>query len=262
MNIIEESYKGFLNLPHRTDRLEHMTNQLSRIGLTANRHIGKKPEEYNLNDPKVQVMKNRTPGAIGCHFGQVDIMKTALEQNQHAMVMEDDIVFCEDFNKRMEIVSEFTSGNDWDIVWLGGTVHHDPPWWHKQPHNRELNCKCKLGRDMESTPNKYIIRTYGAFCTYAYIVNINSLEKVIRLLDENVHLSMGIDWEFILLQPQLKTYMFVPGCVKQIDNRSDIGDGDTIFSGFSRLNGTIENSLYWYQNKMEDFNHNNWSWKY
>ena len=105
-----------------------------------------------------------------------------------------------------------------------------------------------------ATDDPRIIRTYGCFCTYAYIINKNSLEKIIKLLDENVHLSMGIDWLFILLQPRLKTFAFVPGMVKQMDNQSDIGDGITVFSGFSKLNGTEENSRYWWQNKMEDFN--------
>jgi hypothetical protein len=52
----------------------------------------------------------------------------------------------------------------------------------------------------------------------------------------------------------------VPGSVKQIDNLSDIGNGMTIFSGFSRLNGTEENSRYWYQENMNDFNPETFKW--
>jgi hypothetical protein len=48
--------------------------------------------------------------------------------------------------------------------------------------------------------------------------------------------------------------------VKQFDNLSDIGvnpdgsKGVTRFSGFSQLNGNFENSLYWWKDKMTDFN--------
>ena len=214
---------------------------------------GKKANEYDLTNEKIQVMKHRTPGAIGCHFGQVDIMKTALENNQHAFVMEDDLIFCEDFNERMEIVSEFLDKNDWDVMWLGGTFH-SPAFWHKKGQSgMHPNCSAQLGHDCETTNKERIIKTFGSFCTYAYIVNVNSIQKVIDLLDEHLHTSIGIDWLFIKLQPQLNTFAFVPGSVRQMDNQSDIGEGMTIFSGFSRLNGTEENSRYWYQNKMEDF---------
>jgi len=104
-------------------------------------------------------------------------------------------------------------------------------------------------------------RTYGAFCTYAYVVNVKSIEKILNLFDEHLHTSIGIDWLFIKLQPQLKCFAFVPGSVKQMDNKSDIGTGMTIFSGFSKLNGTVENSRYWYQENMSDFDPNTFEWK-
>jgi hypothetical protein len=106
-----------------------------------------------------------------------------------------------------------------------------------------------------------MVRTYGAFSTYAYIVNHNSIFKIFDLFDQHLHESIGIDWLFIKLQPQLNCFAFVPGCVKQMDNQSDIGDGMTIFSGFSKLNGTEENSRYWYQERMEDFNPDTFIWK-
>ena len=251
--ILDDCYKGFLNMPHRTDRLQHMTKQLSRINLEAVRHEGKNIKAYNPNDLNIQVMKNRTPGAVGCHFGQVGIMEKALENDQHAFVMEDDIVFCEDFNKRLAIAGEYLSGNEWDILWLGGTFHV-PAFWHKKGQSGMMpNCSAQLGHDCETTDNERIIRTYGAFSTYAYIVNNKSILKIFDLFDQHLKTSIGIDWLFIKLQPQLKCFAFVPGCTKQIDNQSDIGDGMTIFSGFSKLNGTTENSRYWYQNLMTDF---------
>lgn len=247
-------YASYINLDHRTDRLKHMEEQLSRIGLSAVRTRGLLPTEIKEPAEKLAVMQNRTPGAIGCHYSQVSIMETALSLGKSALVMEDDLVFCDDFNERMKIVEQFLDGKEWDVFWLGGT-YHIPAEWHRLKDGKHVNadlqmCECKLGVDHEETDNKFIRMTYGIWSTYAYIVNYNSLPKILKLLDENVHLSMGIDWLFILLQPQLKTFCFNPGMVKQFDNVSDIGrmgDGSpaiTHFSGFKHL------GEHWFKEKI------------
>lgn len=265
--LLNDSHIAFVNMDHRTDRLAHMENQLDLVGLSAERVRGLPPSEVDVDPKKVRVMQNRTPGAIGCMISQMHIMGMAHIKGKNAIVLEDDVSFCEDFNKRLEYISEWTDNNQWDVFWLGGTVHNKPTWWHSQPHNHELRqCNCTLGIDLDQTSDKHIIRTYGAFCTYAYIVNKNSLEKVLKMLDDCMSFSIGIDWSFIYLQPTLKTYMFIPGCIKQIDNMSDIGvnpdgsQGFTRFSGFLKLNGTAENSAYVYQDRLEDFDIDNWQW--
>lgn len=257
---LRNTYCSYVNLWHRKDRRDHMTDQLERVGLEAERTRGMLPDEFihnpDFDQKKIQVMKNRTPGAIGCHYSQVSIMEKALALNKNAFVLEDDVVFCDDFQKRFAYIDEWMSRNDWDVFWLGGTFH-SPAHWHSQPHNRELPlCRCSIGKDCEPTDDPRIMRTYGAFCTYAYIVNINSLERILSLLDNSVHISMGIDWLFILLQPHLKTYAFVPGCIKQMDNQSDIGNGITYFSGFAESVGP-----WWYQENMEDFEPLNYNWQ-
>jgi GR25 family glycosyltransferase involved in LPS biosynthesis len=129
--MVENLYAGFLNMDHRTDRLNHMEGQFQKIGLKPVRHRGKKPQEYDLNDPKYRVMLNRTPGAIACHEGQIEIMKTAQSIGAHALVMEDDIIFCEDFEKRLGYIDNWTNDHEWDVIWLGASFHVNPPYWHK-----------------------------------------------------------------------------------------------------------------------------------
>lgn len=245
----KDVYASFINLDHRTDRLEKMTAELTRVGITAERTRGLLPIEVNEPEDKVHVMYKRTPGAIGCHYSQVSVIEKAYSLGKSALVMEDDLIFCDDFQERMKIVENFLNTREWDIFWLGGT-YHIPAEWHSLKHNPDLQmCECKLGIDHEETDNKYIRRTYGIWSTYAYIVNYKSIPKILELLDMNVYRSMGIDWLFILLQPQLKTYCFNPGMVKQYDNLSDIGrDGDkqatTYFSGFKKLGS------HWFKEKI------------
>ena len=86
-------------------------------------------------------------------------------------------------------------------------------------------CECTLNRDWEETANPYIVRTFGAFSTHSYIVNKNSIERVMKILESNVRRSMGIDWIFLLEQPNLFTYAFRYGCVKQYSSQSNISNG-------------------------------------
>ena len=118
--ILHNSYNSFVNLAHRKDRYEHITKQLANVGIEATRTPGMMPDQFPVSD-KTNVMRRRTPGAIGCHYSQVAVMTKAMELNMHAFVMEDDIVFCSDFHERMKIVDEFLSTHEWDVFWMGGT---------------------------------------------------------------------------------------------------------------------------------------------
>jgi GR25 family glycosyltransferase involved in LPS biosynthesis len=238
------TYASYVNLSHRKDRQEHMIKQLAKAGIKAERTCGMLPNEYLGDQAKVKKMYSVTPGAIGCHFSQVAIMEKALYRNQPAFVMEDDLIFCSDIKERFAIAEEFLNEREWDVFWLGATFHKEPTW-HKRGHPSLPECNCQLNADWEATENGNIVKTYGAWSTYAYVVNVSSIRKILTLLDENIHKSIGIDWLFILLQPILKTYSFVPGCVKQMDNVSDIGKGVTKFSSFSELGD------YWWQDKIQ-----------
>lgn len=242
MTLLGDSYISFVNLDHRKDRLARMEESLQKLGIAAVRTPGMLPSEYKGDPSRVRVMRNRTPGAIGCHFSQVKIMTEALNRRKHAFVMEDDLMFCSDFHRRIQHMEKFIETHDWDILWLGGTFHINPPYWHT------------ASRDAELTDDPRMIRTYGAFCTYAYIVRDTRIEKVLTLLDSWLDKSMGIDWAMIQMQPALCTYAFVPGCTRQYDNQSDIGKGITRFSGFAKL------GPYWYQDKMTDFDPTKFDW--
>ena len=244
--LLDDCYASFINLSSRTDRLEHMQKELSRAGITAERFEAIRTVSNEWNIYPYETMFNRTRGAIGCWISQVDVMKKGLSLGKHPMVLEDDIVLCSDFKERIEYIGRFLENKEWDIFFLGGTVHINPPWWHTGGNNPDLRYTV-LTRDAECTDDPRILRSYGAFSTHAYIVNKKSVHKIIELLDSVMHESMGIDWALIKLSQILNNFIFLPGCVKQMDNMRDIGNGMTIFSGFSSL-GT-----YWWQDKMKDF---------
>lgn len=255
--LLDDCMPLFINLKHRDDRFRHMTRELARVGIEADRfpaiYTGvDNHQKLSYNPIKVQRMMQRTPGAIGCHYSQVSVMAVALQNKRHAFVMEDDLIICTDIKKRLNYIEKFLTGRPWDIIWLGGTFHVNPAAWHTGRHPEMWGST--VGRDAECTEDPRILRTFGAFSTYAYLVNYTSIPKILNLLEANIQGSMGIDWLFIKLQPQLLTYAFVPGCVKQFDNKSDIGNGITEFSKFDVL------GPYWFQDKMEDFDPSMFNW--
>ena len=137
---LDDIHTGFVNLDHRTDRLEHITQQLERIGIEGERVRGMLPDEYNGDPIKVKAMQRRTPGAIGCHFSQVRVMEKAFERKQHALVLEDDVIFCEDFRARLDLILDFLSEREWDVFWLGGTFLV-PAFWHPRGRSKmSPNC--------------------------------------------------------------------------------------------------------------------------
>jgi len=239
--LLSKTYASFINLSHRGDRLVHMESQLAKIGLKAERFEAYRPNQFHGD--KYNVMYNRTKGAIGCYESQMEVMRIALSKNKHALVMEDDCIFCDDFNERLKLFEGSMRHQHWDILWLGGTYHLEPTW-HKQGHPQLPLCDCKWYRDYENAGGENIVRTFGCWSTYAYIVNVNSIDKVLYQLEKWIPQSIGIDYSMILMQPYLHTFAFNPGMVKQLDNQSDIGTGITKFSNFEKL------GEHWYKQKM------------
>lgn len=247
MSLLDYCYKGFVNLDCRPDRLAHMTAELARVGMKdALRHRGMLPQEYKGRQEDIWGMLARPQkGAIGCFMSQLEVIKTAEANDCHAFVMEDDLIFCDDFLERMEIITQFTNSHPWDVIWLGGTFHIDRPYWHKE-----------LGRDVCQTDHPRMMRTFGAFSTHAYIINGERIPLVLGKLEKAMPPSWGIDHAFIAIEPALYTYAFVPGCVTQMDNQSNIGSGWTYFSRFAEKLGP-----YFFQKRMEDFDPTTYNWQ-
>lgn len=244
----------YCNLDLRMDRHQHMATELARVGIPVGRRRSFPWKElYDSFTPeekdKVDVMIRRTPGAVGCHYSQVAVMEEALRQGKHAMVFEDDVVFCDDFPDRLKIIFKFLNQREWDIFWFGGTYHKEGHWHvsveGKHTHPDLQMCNCNLNRDWEPTLNPHIVRTYGAFSTHAYMVNKDRIKNLLDKLERRVSISMGIDFIMILEQPDMNTFAFDPGCCIQMDNQSNIGNGVSYFSGFSRL------GPHWYAPTMK-----------
>jgi GR25 family glycosyltransferase involved in LPS biosynthesis len=103
---------------------------------------------------------------------QLNCIRTAIDTDKIVAVCEDDVVFCADLQERLAYIARNMTW-DWDIFWLGGTFHCNPAVWHKD----------SLGRDVVCTSDPRIMRTYGIWSTYAYLVNGPSARRVVDLFD-------------------------------------------------------------------------------
>ena len=241
----KNAHNWYINLASRPDRNEHARKQFFKAGLSVRRFDAFTPDEWPSDPAKVLRMRNRTPGAIACHQSQIHAMRTGQDNGGMVGVFEDDVVFCDDIQRRLNYVEQHIPP-DWDIFWLGATFHCNPAVWHKDT----------IGRDVERTADKHIFRCYGIWSTYAYFVNGSSVRRVLKLLDQNIHQSDGIDHCMMLhVETVLNTYCFVPGCAWQMDSQSNIGSGVAKFSNFKSL------GPYVWTDNMGDFDPDNFNWK-
>ena len=228
----------FINLSHRTDRLEHIRRQLSRAGIVAERFPAFVKEQYVGSLENVQLMLG-TPNTIGNWLSHTALWRLAAERGRDVGVLEDDALLCSDFRARMDYIHEKWD-KPWDIFYLGATYHINPGGvWHPE-----------LGTDYELTSVRHIHRVYGAFSNQGYVVNHESAAKIYDMVNGIMSKSKGSDHALIQVQPMLQCFSFTPGMVFQIDGPSDIGQGVTRFSHFRESLGS-----YVWCDSLEDFDY-------
>ena len=233
----------FINLWHREDRRQHIAQQLEKAGIVAQRFAALTKGDYNGPAENVAEMMS-TPNTIGNWLSHLALMRQAAEDGGILGLLEDDALICSDFQHRLGYILG-NMGDDWDIFFLGATFHDDRGQWHPE-----------LGKDHELTDIKHIVRTYGAFSNQGYLINGKTAARTVELMEEVMPQSRGSDHALIKIQPKLRCFAFVPGCVFQIDGPSDIGPGITRFSGFLKSLGQ-----YAWTDTLAEFDYAAWEAK-
>jgi GR25 family glycosyltransferase involved in LPS biosynthesis len=223
-----------VNLKNRVDRREWIDSHLPNFGI--------KYQYYNAlkNSEKYKHLKfpsEYKPGNIGCTTTHYDILKN-YSGNKILGIFEDDVQLSEDFLERFKYIED-NFNLEWDMFFLSSFYHlnNDKLRWNPSG-------------DFEFTDIKYIHRVYGSFCTHAYLVNPNSIKKILSLMEENLSKSYAIDHLYILIQPQLNCFSFTPGMATQIVSTSDIDNKVKDQTEFERIVGK-----HYFVNKLEDFNY-------
>lgn len=164
-----------INLKHRKDRKKFMEKQRNKMGLEKMVYFLAK--------------KHKNPKK-GCLESHLNIIKNSKRRNSgYALILEDDAKFL----RKLEIK---TIPDDWDILYLGGTI--------KETENYDMNWKKAL----------------NVWTTHAYIINPRIYDKLITELE---NYDQEIDRYYVEhIQPNNKCFIINPIMVTQVDGYSDI----------------------------------------
>jgi len=192
----------YINLEHRADRKEHVTTQLTTLGLsTFERFNAIKMED----------------GAIGCSMSHLKILQEAVKNNwDHVLIVEDDITFLDPELFKANLNTFFSRRkNEWDVILLAG--NNVPPY---------------------DPIDEVCIKVKRCQTTTGYLVNGHYIKK----LCENVKMGLtyllqkpenrslyAIDKFWFLLQGLDKWFLIVPATVVQREGYSDIEKRNTNF---------------------------------
>jgi len=189
----------FINLEHRTDRLEHAVSEFKKMGINAER----------VNAVKMQ------NGAIGCTLSHIKCIELAKSRNwDQVFICEDDITFLNPELLKQNI--EMFYNNDdilWDVLIIGGN--------NVPPYQQLYEYAARIFRNQTTTG--YIVNKH-----YYDVLLKNFKESAANLLrnpDNKREYALDIYWN--RLQMQDFWYMIIPPTVTQYENYSDIEKRNT-----------------------------------
>ena len=194
----------FINLSHRLDRLQHVTQQFRLLGITH-------AERFNA----IQTQS----GAIGCSLSHIKCLEMAKKNKyKQIFICEDDITFT---NPQLFLENMYQFENseycaNWDVLIVGG--NNVPPYLQKTDYLIKIsNCQTTTG---------YIVREH-----YYDVLIQNMKEGVNHLLrnPENKR-EYAVDMYWKKLQQRDKWYMIIPPTVVQYENYSDIEGRDVNYN--------------------------------
>ncbi len=186
----------YINLAERTDRNQHVLDELKKIGIQH-------PERINA-------CKTRD-GAVGCSMSHIKCLELAKERDYETVfICEDDITFTDPqlFKTQMEKFVESDYVADWDVLIISG--NNAPPFtkltdFLARVHNIQ-------------TATGYIVRRHY----YDKIIN-NFKEGLSHLLRNPTNKNMyACDMYWKILQQYDIWYFIIPATVVQYANYSNI----------------------------------------
>jgi len=183
----------YINLEHRKDRLEHVTKELSKLGIIGER----------LNAVKT---KN---GAIGCTLSHIKCLEMAKERNyDYVFICEDDITFLKPDILKDSLKKFYEDTNiDWDVLLIGG--NNVPPYEKTRDYCiRVSNCQTTTGYIAKRQYYDTLISNFR-----------DSVQGLIKTSNKKMY-ALDIYWKG--LQRINNWYMLFPFTVTQCEGYSDI----------------------------------------
>jgi GR25 family glycosyltransferase involved in LPS biosynthesis len=174
--------KYVINLDKSKDRYSSILKQTKYLNIKNwYRFSGIDGSMYKLTDNEKSMFRNAdfdykiSRGIAGCALSHFYVWKLMTTNNiKECIVLEDDIIFSNDFNKEINILLEDKS--DFDVIYLYNTMNNDP---RDQLRNEIIHY------------NKLKWHGCGAV---GYYINIKAAKYLVDIIKSN-GFRRGIDWE-------------------------------------------------------------------
>ena len=195
-SLLKEGISYIINLRERKDRRKSAKIACERRGLTPKLHV---------------VERHPTSGARGCLESHVQVMQDALrsapKSAKHLLIFEDDVKFLS------TITSLRPFPADYDMLYLGGTVH-------------------RIIDDEEGVASPPLgWRRVTTWTTHAYVINLQKRDFVERLIAGLLSYGEEIDRYYITkVHPTHKVYICDPMICLQESGYSDIEGREVNYS--------------------------------
>jgi glycosyl transferase family 25 len=212
-----------INLDYRKDRLEHITSELLKVGITDfERFPAIKPTESMFKDEYNYYIHNSSIkyriGALGCLLSHLEIIKMAKNNNyKKILIFEDDCKFTESLDVLISALQQLEEKNNkYKLLYLSG--------------NHIKKC---------SPFSKNVVKVNGTFTTHSYVVTSDAYDGIISGL---TRFSREIDNYYIrIYQPRNECYCVFPSMTTQIDGISDINN--SFVSRFKDIKDNVESNV-------------------
>jgi GR25 family glycosyltransferase involved in LPS biosynthesis len=176
----------FINLDHRTDRLEHIIEQFEKWGLD--------PKKIN----RIPAILNKERGIAGCTLSHIKVLEIFIESGlDNCVIFEDDFTFTQDLDIVNSKFNDFFNSSyfdNFDVVMLAGSTM------------------------TEFSITDYLTRVHHSQTTSGYIVSKSFAPKLL----ENFRETDILDSNWLKLQPISNWYSFSPRLGLQMESYSDI----------------------------------------
>ena len=188
----------YINLEHRTDRLLHINNELSKTNI----------DKDKIN--RIEGVYNKSFGILGCAKSHIIVLEKFIESNKDTcLIFEDDFTFTKEQTLINELIdSFFNSIKSYDVLMLSSNILND--------QKTEYTFITKI-------IDAQTLSGYSVSKQFAPILLNNFKESVTYLEYYNTKIhNYCFDIYMKQLQPNYNWYCLYPKVGKQIKSYSDI----------------------------------------
>ena len=165
-------------------------------GATINEKLVELPKEISRAHLGEKYEKHLSVNEIGCRRSHSKALEFAKTQNlDFVIILEDDVVLCEDWNDRLTKLFQLVPKN-WQHIYLSG-----------QPNEEEQR---KSFQPLNLAPFLHIEKSINTMGAFSYILRKESFDKIINEIDSKSNLPVDDIINNLIISNKLPSYTFYP----------------------------------------------------